>query len=115
MRHFGSPANSGDGADLNDFEKDGIPNLLEFAFGLDPKKNSAALLPKRQQVGGNFVFSFAQPAGVSGITCGAEWSQTLLPGSWTTVSNSGISPQYSFSVPMGTKTRLYMRLMVTKP
>jgi uncharacterized delta-60 repeat protein len=35
--HFGSPDNSGDGADGNDFEGDGMPNLTEYAFGGDPK------------------------------------------------------------------------------
>jgi hypothetical protein len=117
--HFGSPDNSGDGADLNDFDKDGIPNFIEFAFGLDPTKDSAGLLPRPQRSGNDFVVSFAQPAGVSGIAYGAEWSQTLLAGSWTAVTDTGNTvaspPQHTFSVPTGTKTKLYMRLKVTSP
>ena len=115
--HFGSPENSGDGADLNDFDKDGIPNILEFAFGVHPKQNSAGMLPIPQRSGNNYVVSFTQPVGVSGITYGAEWSQTLLAGSWTAVAdtgNTGAAPrQHIFSVPIGTKTKLYMRLNVT--
>ena len=113
--HFGSTANSGDGADLNDFDKDGIVNLVEFAFGLHPKQNSVGLLPKPQQISGNLVINFTQPSGVSGVTYGAEWSQTLASESWTTVIDSGSSSQHTFSVPMGTKSKCFMRLMVRIP
>jgi subtilisin-like proprotein convertase family protein len=111
--HFGSVGNTGDGADLNDFDKDGLANILEFAFGLNPKQNSAGLLPQPQKTSNNFVISFIQPAGVSGVAYGAEWSQTLLPGSWTAVADTGTLPQHIFSVSIGTKTKLYMRLKVT--
>lgn len=113
--YFGSTDNTGDGADLNDFDKDGIPNLLEFAFGLHPKQNSAGMLPQPQRTGSNLVISFTQPTGVSGVTYGAEWSETLAPGSWTAISNSGTLPQHTYSLPNGTKAMLYMRLKVTNP
>ena len=113
--YFGSIDNSGDRADLNDFDKDGIPNIVEFAFGLNPQQNSAGMLPQAKKIGSNLMISFAQSAGVSGITYGAEWSQTLLPGSWTLVPDTGTSPQHTFSVPIGTKRNLYMRLKVTSP
>ncbi|MCX6878768.1 MAG: choice-of-anchor D domain-containing protein [Verrucomicrobia bacterium] len=111
--NFGTTANTGDAADLNDFDRDGIPNLLEFAFGLNPKQNSAGLLPQAQTTGSNLVITFAQPAGVSGITYGAEWSQTLRE--WEDVPDTGISPQHAFSVPIDTKPQLYMRLKVSSP
>ena len=34
--YFGSQENTGDGADTNDYDHDGIPNLLEYAFDTDP-------------------------------------------------------------------------------
>jgi hypothetical protein len=113
--HFGSIDNSGDGADLNDFENDGLRNLVEFAFGLDPKQNSAGMLPLPQRSGNTYVISFTEPAGVSGITYGAEWSTTLLSESWTTVADTGTPPQHTFSVLCGKKSTLYMRLKVTNP
>jgi hypothetical protein len=113
--HFGSPDNSGAGADLNDFEKDGLPNLIEFAFGLNPKQDSAGLLPRPQRIGGNMVVSFSQPVGVSGITYGAEWGTSLLSGSWTAIADTGTPPQHSFSVPVGATTKLFMRMKVTNP
>ena len=113
--HFGAYDNAGNGADLNDFEHDGIPNLLEFAFGLDPKQNSAGQIPQAQRSGDNFVITFTQPTNVSGVTYGAEWSTALLPGSWTSIPNSSTPPQHTFSVPIESRTKLYMRLKVSAP
>ena len=113
--HFGTSDNSGDGADLNDFDHDGIVNLIEFSFGLDPKENSAGLLPAPQQIGGNQVIHFIHPAAVSGVIYGAEWSTSLLPDSWIPIVDSAVPPMHSFSVPTDTKPKLYMRLKVTSP
>lgn len=110
--HFGSGDNSGDGADLNDYDKDGLPNLIEYAFGLDPKQNSAGQLPAPQDTGDQRVISFTRPAGVTGITYGAEWSSSLLPGSWESIPNASAAPQHSFSVSLDKKPILFMRLKV---
>jgi hypothetical protein len=115
LTNFGNNANSGEGADLSDYDKDGIQNLLEFGFDLDPTKNSAGMLPQPQKSGNFFVISFTQPVGVSGVTYGAEWSQTLLSGNWTAVTDTGVFPQHTFSVPIDTKTKLFMRLKVMNP
>lgn len=37
MAHFGTTMNSGDAANDFDFEPDGIPNIIEYGLGLDPK------------------------------------------------------------------------------
>jgi hypothetical protein len=109
--HFG---NGAEGEDLVDFEKDGIPNLVEYAFGFDPTANSAGLLPAPQLSENHLVIRFNQPAGVGGIVYGAEWSTTLLPDSWVPVPDSGGLPEHVFSVPVAGKPRLYMRLKVTR-
>lgn len=113
--NFGSEDNSGDGADLNDFDNDGLPNLVEYAFGLNPQLGDTGLLPQAQQSGGNFVTSFTQAAGVTGITYGAEWSSTLLSDSWTPVADTGTPPQHTFSVPGASSPQLFMRLRVSSP
>ena len=57
-------------------------------------------------------FSFTQPAGVSGITYGAEWSTTMKSGEWFPVTDTGSGNQHVFSIPMsGIGT--FMRLKVT--
>lgn len=48
--YFGNPANSGDGADGNDFDKDGLVNLLERAFKTIPNDSSSAYLPVQSVV-----------------------------------------------------------------
>lgn len=113
--YFGSPANTGNGADLFDSDADGYVNLLEFAFGLNPTQNSAGQLPQLDTSGGYFTYSFTQPNGISGLTYGAEWSVTLLPGSWTSILDTGASPQHTFSVPIGADTKKFIRLQITSP
>ena len=113
--YFASPANSGNGANGFDFENDGIPNLIEFAIGGNPMQNSAHLLPKAQVIGSNLVLTLTQPVGVSGITYGAEWSTTLLPGSWTPITDTGVPPQHTFSAPIGSNRWMFMRMTVTDP
>ena len=61
----------------------------------------------------DFVTFFNQSGSVSGITYGAEWSTTLLPGSWTPITDT--PPQHTFSVPIGSNTRMFTRLKETSP
>lgn len=112
--HFGSIQNSGDGADLSDYDKDGLVNLVEFAFGFNPKVGGDGQLPVGQIIGGNYVVFFNAPAN-SGITYGAEWSATMAPGSWQPVADTGTGNQHVFSVPMGANKRILMRFRVSNP
>lgn len=116
--YFGTTSNTGNAADTADPYHTGIPNLLVFAFAgpnQNPVSAQVSQLPQMQKSGGSLLYSFTQPAGVSGVTYGAEWSQTLLSGSWTAVSDTGTFPQHTFSVPIGTNAKLFMRLKVTNP
>ena len=109
--HFGTTANSGNAADDFDFDKDGLVNLLEFGFGLDPTKGNSVQIPQGQVSASNFTVSFTQPAGVSGITYAAESSATLEVGSWTPVADTGSGGQHVFSIARTTKG--FIRLKVT--
>jgi hypothetical protein len=113
--HFGSPANAGNGADTFDFAHDGVANLLKYAFGLNPTRVGIAQLPQPRLAGGSLVISFTEPLGMSGITYGAEWSTTLLPGDWHPVPDSGNGTQHVFSVPIGGNTRMFMRHKIRGP
>ena len=90
-------------------------NLLKFAFGLNPTLSNAGPIPEPQRTGTNFVASFTQPAGVSGITCGAEWSTTLQAGSRTAIPDTGFGSTHTFSIAIGAAKKLFMRLNVTNP
>ncbi|MEO5715028.1 MAG: PQQ-dependent sugar dehydrogenase, partial [Luteolibacter sp.] len=115
LLHFNTTDNSGDAADLSDYDHDGLVNLVEYAFGLDPKQGSPIALPQPQLSGGNFAVSFTQPAGVSGITYRAEWSTTLDTGSWTAIADTGTGNTHAFSIPTAANPRLFLRYVVTAP
>jgi hypothetical protein len=115
MNHFGVTTSTGNAADHSDPDKDGLVNLIEFAFGLDPLKGSPHLMPKGQLQGGDFVVSFPTPPGVSGVTYAAEWSTTLAEGQWLPLADSGSGNQHTFRVPVGSGTRKFLRMKVSTP
>ena len=95
-----------------------MQNLAAFAVlgpGQDPSKVAAGLLPQPQILGGNYAITFTQPAGVSGVTCGAQWSADLSSGVWTSIADTGTGTTHTFSVPVGTNTQLFLRLTVSEP
>ncbi|MBS0658888.1 MAG: choice-of-anchor D domain-containing protein [Verrucomicrobia bacterium] len=115
LTNFGSADNAGLGADYADYDQDGVPNLVEYALGLDPTRDSSAALPQAQLVGSDVVLAFTAPAGQTGVTYRAEWSDTLQAGSWTLVPDTGTPPQHVFSVPVGTSAKVFLRLRISSP
>lgn len=111
--HFGTSQNSGDSADVFDFDKDGTSNLIEYAFGLNPKQADINRLPQLQVVSSSVGYRFTQPPEVTGIAYTAEWSPSLLPASWLPISDTGISPEHVFDLPIGTGAKVFLRLVVT--
>ncbi len=79
--HFASSVNSGDGADLNDFDNDGIVNLLEYALGTNPKDSASAkqLVSQIETFDGQryLTLTIPKPTGISGITYVVEVSGSL--------------------------------------
>jgi probable HAF family extracellular repeat protein len=115
---FGSPTNSGAALNADPYHT-GVQNIAVFAFlgqYQDPSTVSPAQLPQVQISGGNLIYSFTEPYGVSGITYGALWSATRQPNDWHAVPDTGdlsaTPPAHLFSVPMGTNAQLFMRLTV---
>jgi len=115
---FGSP--SGSAAYGADPYHTGVQNIAVYAFWgpyQDPSTVSASQLPQVQISGGNLFYSFTEPAGVSGITYGAQSSTTLQPNGWQAVTDTGDSsaspPVHIFSVPTGTNAQLFIRLTLT--
>ena len=117
---FGSPTNSGAALNADPYQT-GVENIAVFAFigpYQYPSTASLTQLPQIQISGGKLFYSFTEPAGVSGITYGAQWSATLQPNDWHVIADTGDTsaapPGHLFSVPM-TNTQLFMRLTVTVP
>ena len=89
--------------------------LIAHAFGLDAAAPGGGALPVGKRVGDRFVVEFSEPAGASGFTYGAEWSATLLPGSWTEVPDSGTGAGHIFSLPLDAAPQKFLRLKVSGP
>lgn len=107
---FGSPENTGNAADNFDYDHDGLVNLLEFAFGLNPTQSDSKQMPQFRWNSENVEISFTAPPGVFGITYGAEWSTTMAANDWHAIPNVGAGSQHSFNVPTYGKSRLFLRL-----
>lgn len=122
LANFDSPDDSGPGADMNDFERDGIANLMEFGVDGDPRQCGpipAALV----RDGGELQFTYARNKSALGeLGFIVEWSDTLLPNDWHTegVSESIISEDGALEyvraiVPAGPGPARFVRLRVLRP
>ena len=123
LQHFGSIDNSGQGADVNDPDFDGLSNLLEFATGSDPEQSSP--MPGEITLNSStieFVYTRAVAAINDGFTFSVEWSDDLSSPNWNTVgvseeilSDDGTLQQVKASVPAGNGARRFLRLKVIEP
>ena len=98
-----------------DPDKDGLNNIIEFAFGLNPKSGVSLHLPQAQQIGVDFGVTFAEPPHITGVTYGAEWSKTMTAGSWLPMTDTGSGGTHTFSTPTSSHSEMFMRLKVTGP
>jgi len=99
-------------SDCGDCDGDGIPNLVEYAFGFDPRAHCGGKLPEPRRNGTRIELRFSLAPSAPDIDCGAEWSPDLSPGSWRNVPDSGSGDEHIFSQPMDTAPSQFMRLRV---
>lgn len=85
--YFGSTANSGQGADSLDHDKDGFTNLQEYTAGTNPVMSGDCFKAQNPTRGaGSFSLS---TEGKAGRTYVLERSTSLAPGVWTSVAVHG--------------------------
>jgi len=85
--NFANADNSGDGADINDFDHDGLPNLLEYAFGKNPKvPDLSGIVP--DVIGNKLQIAFPRDPAATDLTCTLQASPSLAAGSWTDIAQS---------------------------
>ena len=99
---------------MTDPDGDGLANLLEFAFGLDPRAGDASSVPQWQWTSAYGYASFTQPVGITGITYGAEWSTTLEANGWNAIPDTGTNGQHVFVFPKDGAPRKFVRWKITK-
>jgi hypothetical protein len=112
LQHFSTSDNSGPAADDADPDKDGLTNLTEFAFGLNPAGGSGAnALPEFKYDGASFSATFTAPEGREDVVYGAEWSSAMQPGTWTAIPDTGMNGTHLFGIP-AQGHRLFVRFVV---
>ncbi len=117
---FGEDANDpGIAGDTADPDHDGIPNLVEYAFGTSPvDSNASGISTSRED--GYFSMIYTLLKSATGITVQPLWSTGLLD--WSdegiileTRSDDGTFRTIEARIPAGTNGGIFMKLRVTRP
>ena len=96
------------GTPQEDQDSDGLSNGVEYAFGLDPvHATSATLLPTLVLSGATLGVTYTQPAGVTGVTYGAQWTTDLV--NWTQIPDTGSGATHTFNVNTTGLSRAFIR------
>jgi hypothetical protein len=89
--YFGTTNNTGLAADQTDPDHDGITNLLEYAFGLNPTNTDSGPLLSGRVVHTNqtdwFVCSFGRNTNATDLTFTVQAAATLPPPTWLTLAS----------------------------
>ena len=116
---FGTAIASGSTADTADPDGDGVPNLLEYALGLDPSQANSTGLPVLRTDAGHLTLTFNRAAGATDLTYIVEATNNLT-GNWTEIYSAlgvTIADQVTATDPQpltGTPRR-FLRLRITSP
>lgn len=119
--YFGSAANSGPGADANDPDADGLPNLLEYATGSSPIVASGAASSLALS-SGRLALTFqriADPTLIYTVQVSTDltgaWTTLAVPGNPSTgAANVAGSVTAIDSVSASAQPRRFLRLSVTR-
>ena len=105
-----------------DPDHDGIPNLLEYVFGGDPRVSSSAILPTQAIVGDNLVISYKRNNdSVNDTTQTGQWSTDFV--TWHDIApvvvndNAPAPDDMEIRIPLSNAVNgvLFGRLHVTQP
>lgn len=113
---FGINSPTGSGR-MDDFDLDGVENMLEYALGMNPKLSDAHLLPSSWIEGGQLKFAYRKNRLAVGLIFQVQQSIDLS--SWSPATDSllmmdGTIETRMVSIPVGSDTCRFIRLKVTE-
>ncbi|MFI5335262.1 MAG: immunoglobulin domain-containing protein [Opitutales bacterium] len=99
---------------------DGLPNLVKYALGLDPKVDATTGLPTLTTDGTDWIYAYTRPAGLPDVTYAVEASADLK--TWTTSgvihgvysSANGTDTMHAI-LPVSGNPNAFFRLVITQP
>ena len=121
QQHFGSMANSGAAADGADPDADGLSNLWERAFALDPHLPQLNPWPVANRADGYLALRYRRSLAATDLTYQVLWSSDLATWSESDVSDTRISGDAAAETREGkvsildSTTPLFLHLRITAP
>lgn len=97
--------------DLADPDRDGLANLLEYAFGFDPKQDSSAVMPKVERVSSNVRLVFPVPRS-STLNYTVQKSFDLINWNTSGITLSTASGKTTATLPLSTGREVFLRVQV---
>lgn len=101
------------------YGQDGLPNLVKYALGLDPKVNATSGLPTVTTTATDWVYTYTKPVSVTDVSYAVEMSTDIS--SWTTsgVTQSLVSvvsgvETWEVKYPLSSASNAFFRLRVTQ-
>jgi len=118
---FGSPSNSGNGADLADPDLDGLVNMLEFALTQDPKTPASSWGIIAVE-GANLTLTYSRRnSAVSELTLTCLWANEVT-GPWSStgiseqiLADDGLSKTVKAYVALAGSAKKFMKIQATRP
>ena len=102
------------------YGSDGLPNLVKYALGLDPKQNVTAALPSLTTTATDWVYTYTRPSNITDVTYVVEMSTDLS--NWTAEgvthtkqSTANGIDTWTTTYPLSSASTIFFRLRVTLP
>lgn len=120
IQWFGNDSNSGNGADFADPDGDGINNLWERAFNLNPLAYDTSGWPTGGLDGPDCTLSYRRSLSATDLSYQAQWSTNLIDWSANNITDGAIQTNAQTEtriarLPYSTGNPLFIRLRLSAP